>query len=252
MRCSLVWGTDGRPCQDHIWIGGGELIHKPTNERKPWNGKQIGKLLLIVTVADPEWFTAKGKPITYTGAFVELYKWKNFGQVHKIHGMVELDKWHVSMAENPRNLDAHRIIEVSSVLHSAHVVPRDQDKMVFYVNNYIDWDQFNQLYDADWFNKSIRNADAVARKLGPASIKATNLRLEVAKKEVQKKHKVVERWKAEAAAAKQQRDRRDISSSNEDDDNNYNDTDDTNPDQEDNLNPVQGRNSSRRAGNDTD
>ena len=63
--------------------------------------------------------------------------------------MVELDKWQASMAENPCNLGAHRIIEVSSVLHSVHIVPRDQDRMVFYVNNYIDWDQFNQLYNAD-------------------------------------------------------------------------------------------------------
>ena len=161
---------------------------------------------------------------------MELYKWKNRGQVHEIHGMVELDKWHASTAENPRNLGAHRIIEVFLVLRSAHVVPRDQDRMVFYVNNYIDWDQFNQLYDADWFNKGIRNADAVARKLGPASIKATNLRLEVAKEEVRKKHEVVERRKAEAAAAKRQRDRGGISSSNEDDDNYYSDTDDTDPD----------------------
>ena len=39
LRCSLVWGTDRRLCQDHIWIGGGESIHEPTNESKPWNGK---------------------------------------------------------------------------------------------------------------------------------------------------------------------------------------------------------------------
>ena len=138
------------------------------------------------------------------------------------------------------------------ILRNANVVSRDQDKMVFYVNNYINWDQFNQLYDADWFNKDIRNADAVARKLGPASIKATNLRLEVAKEEVRKKHEVVERRKAEAAAAKRQRDRRDISSSNEDDDNYYSNTDDTDTDQKDNLNPIQGRNGGKRAGNDTD
>ena len=248
----MVWGINGRPRQDHIWIGGGKPIHEPTNERKPWNGKQIGKLLLIVTVADPERFTAKGKPITYTGAFVEFYKWRNRGQVHEIYGMVELDKWHASTAENPRNLGAHCIIEVSLVLRSAHVVPRDQDRMVFYVNNYIDWDQFNQLYDADWFNKGIRNADAVARKLGPASIKATNLRLEVAKEEVRKKHEVVERRKAEAAAAKRQRDRGGISSSNEDDDNYYIDKDDTDLDQEDNLTPVQGRNGGKRARDNTD
>ena len=151
-----------------------EPIHEPTNERKSWNGKQIRKLLLIVTVADPERFTAKGKQITYTGTFVELYKWRNRGQVHEIQGMVELDKWHASTAENPHNLGAHCIIEVSSVLRSAHVIPRNQDRMVFNVNNYIDWDQFNQLYNADWFNKGIRNADAVARKLRSASIKATN------------------------------------------------------------------------------
>ena len=162
---------------------------------------------MIVTVADPERFTAKGKPITYIGAFVELYKWRNRGQVHEINGMIELDKWHASTAENLRNHGVHRIIEVSSILHGAHVVPRDQDRMVFYVNNYIDWNQFNQLYDNDWFNKGIRNTDAVARKLAPALIKATNLRVEVAKEEVQKKHEVVKRRKAEAAAAKQQRDR---------------------------------------------
>ena len=29
------------------------------------------------------------------------------------------------------------------------MVPRDQDKFVFYVNNHINWDQFNKLYDLD-------------------------------------------------------------------------------------------------------
>ena len=104
---------------------GGEPIHEPTNEKKPWNRKQIGKLLLIVIVADLKWFRAKSKPIIYTGAFVELYKWKNRGQVNEIHGIVKLNKWHATIAENPRNLGAHCIIEVFLILRCAHVVPRD-------------------------------------------------------------------------------------------------------------------------------
>ena len=92
----------------------------------------------------------------------------------------------------------------------------------------------------------------MACKLRPASIKATNLRLEVAKEEVWKKQEIVERRKAEAAAAKQQRDRGGISSSNEDDDNYYNDIDDIDPDQEDNLHKVQGCNGGRGAGDNTD
>lgn len=34
----------------------------------------MGKLLLIVNIADSEQFMAKNKPIIYTKAFVELYK----------------------------------------------------------------------------------------------------------------------------------------------------------------------------------
>ncbi len=198
VQYSLEWGTSGQPRQDHIWIGRGE----PRNKGRPWNGKLIGKLLLAVTVADRERFTPKGKPVTYTGALVELYNWRNRGQVHEIHGMIKLEKIRASIAENPRNLSAHRIIEIFSVLHRAQVVPRDQDKVVFYVNNYIDWDQFNQLYDPDWIEKDIRNADVVARKLGPVSTRATNQRLEVAKEKRQKREKMVERRKTEAIVAK--------------------------------------------------
>ena len=52
---------------------GEEPIYQPSNEKKPWNGKLIRKLLLVVTVVDLESFTPKDKPVTYTGAFVELY-----------------------------------------------------------------------------------------------------------------------------------------------------------------------------------
>ena len=129
------------------------------------------------------------------------------------------------IAENPRNLGAHRIIEISSVLRSAHVVSRDQDKFVFYVNNYINWDQFNQLYDPDWIEKSIKNANAIVRKLGPASTRVTNNRLEVAKEERRKKEKIKERRKAEAMVVKRRRARGEMSLSSKDENDTGNDTD---------------------------
>ena len=152
--------------------------------------------------------------------------------------MMELEKMRTSTTENPRNLGAHRIIEISLVLRSAHVVPKDQDKFVFYVNNYIDWDQFNQLYDPDWMKKGIRNADAVARKLRPASTRATNDRLEAAREERRKREEMMERRKAEAMAAKRRRARGGISSSSEEED--ESDTgDDTDPDQANDKYPLQ-------------
>lgn len=132
------------------------------NDRKLWNEKKVEKLLLTVTVADPERFTTKSQPIIFTKAFVKLYNWGNFKQIHKIYKMVRLQKWRASTAKNPRNFDAHCIVKISSILHSAYIVCKDQEKFEFYVSNYIDWDQFNQLYDPDWLTKGIRNADAVA------------------------------------------------------------------------------------------
>lgn len=53
--------------------------------------------------------------------------------------------------------------------------------------------------------KSMRNANTFVRKLSPVSIRATNYRLEVAKKERRKREEMVERLKAEAMVAKQRR-----------------------------------------------
>ena len=118
------------------------------------------------------------------------------------------------------------------------MVPRDQDKLVFYVNNYIDGDQFNQLYDPDWIEKGIKNADAISCKLGPASTRATNNRLEVARKKRRKKEKIKERQKVEAIAAKWCRAREGISLSSEEED--ESDTrNDKDPDQAEDEYPLQ-------------
>lgn len=61
-----------------------------------------------------------------------------------------------------------------------------------------------------------------------------------------KKKEIVGRQKAEAAIAKSQRDRRDISLFNENIDNYYSDTDDTDLNQEDSLNLIQDDNNGRR------
>lgn len=79
--------------------------------------------------------------------------------------------------------------------------------------------------------KDTRNIYAVARKLGPALTGATNPRLEVAKKERQKREKMVERRKTEAIVAKYQKARREISLSSKEKENYKSNTGDKiNPD----------------------
>ena len=101
-------------------MGGNEL-----DERSSWGGKLVGRLLLTVTVADPQQLDQKGKPVMYTGAFVEICNWRSKKLVHKIYGIVELKKYPILKAENFLNLGGQQFYKISKVLQSAYIVPRD-------------------------------------------------------------------------------------------------------------------------------
>ena len=59
--------------------------------------------------------------------------------------------------------------------------------------------------------KKLWNVDAVARKLGLASIRASNYKLEIARKERQKREKILKKRKTKTMIAKGCKDRREIS-----------------------------------------
>ncbi len=124
-QCLLEWGSDKFLHQDYVWIGKREPENGLLKDKKSWNRKQIGKLLLILTIADSKQFTDKSKSITYIRAFVELYNRRNRRQVHEIYGIVEFGKMHTLMAKYPHNLGAYYIIEISSILCNAYIVPRN-------------------------------------------------------------------------------------------------------------------------------
>ena len=45
----------------------------------------------------------------------------------------------------------------------------------------MDWDKFPKLYDHNRIKKDIHNVNTITYKLGPALIRTTNYRLEIAK-----------------------------------------------------------------------
>ena len=100
-------------------------------------------------MVDPDRFIFKDKPTIYTGSLIILYNWRNRGQVHELYGIIELEKMCALITKNLYNLGIYRIIKILLVLCSTHIRSKDQNKFMVYVNNYINWDQFNQLYDSD-------------------------------------------------------------------------------------------------------
>lgn len=85
--------------------------------------------------------------------------------------MAELEKYSTPRVENPLNLGTHRFYKIPLILQSAQIVPRDNDDNVFYANNYIDCDQFNQLNNPMWQTKRTCITNTISPKLTPASRK---------------------------------------------------------------------------------
>lgn len=90
---------------------------------------------------------------------------------------------YILIAKNFYNQSIYWIIEIFLVLCNTYVGPKDQDKVTFYINNYIYGDQFNQLYNPNKIKKGIKNVNTVAYKLKFALTKVINQGLEIAKKE---------------------------------------------------------------------
>lgn len=61
---------------------------------------------------------------------------------------------------------------------------------MFYINNYIEYDQFKQLYNFFWIEYGIKNINAIACKPTLGLTKSNYNRLKVVRKKRQKNKKV--------------------------------------------------------------
>lgn len=161
VRCSPNWqGNAGKWRRDHVWL------QEYTDSHGDISAKRVGQLQLIVTILDPTRRDAKGKLATYTGALVKLLRPVDGGRPHRVHGMVEVKQWPVGNARRPRDLGAYRVYELSTISRSAHVIPAGgMGHDAFFVNNWIDWDQYNTLYDEDFLARGIRTANDIERRV---------------------------------------------------------------------------------------
>lgn len=106
--------------------------------------------------------------------------------------MAELKKYSSLKAENPLNFGAYQFYKIPSILWSAYLVPKDNNGNVFYINNYINWDQSNWFNDPIWQIKGTRIANVILQKLTPTSKKAIEQRQKASKKIVQIKKAIIE------------------------------------------------------------
>ena len=119
--------------------------------RTPLSKRLVGQLQLIIIVLDIERLDKYGIYKQYTGAMVELLQPLNYRLLYLTHSIVEVKRWPYLNRQVLRN-DCFYLMP--SVLRSAYIIPATIScPDLYYINNYINWDQYNTLYLDNFLKK---------------------------------------------------------------------------------------------------
>ena len=171
IRCSEDWRNSGSPRCDFVWVQEYGCLDKSTSEVEQIQGRMIGRSILFITVKDVECEPGPdGQVPRYYGTILSMMRLRNKGRAHAIHGMIEFEDSPVPEHTAPKTGRNGKIrcYDIQTVHRSVHAVPArlDDNNRLWYVNNFIDWDSYNTLFNSDWREENKREVKKVKRRLG--------------------------------------------------------------------------------------
>ncbi len=125
------------------------------------NDKLMKQLQIIITVHDSLHQDDNEKSVQYSRTLIELLKLKNNEVLNALHDMIEVEQWLKNTVKKSWYLECQQFYNMSTILRSAHLISTESKKF-FYVNNYINWDTFNILYEESFLKKKVQKMNELA------------------------------------------------------------------------------------------
>ena len=110
VRCKEGWQAGKEWCQDYVWV------QDTKTDGSLLSGKRVGQLQAIVTVIDHQPHDTNGTAVQYTAGLINLLRFRHNGNVHSIHGMVEVEDWLVVHSKNRRDIGHRCFFNMSTIL----------------------------------------------------------------------------------------------------------------------------------------
>ena len=103
--------------------------------------------------------------LKYIDAFIKFFQFENLNVIDHHHDIMKVKTWHASDARNSHNIDVWWFYQMFTILCSAHVISIELQNDTYYINNYIDWNTYNIIYDSDFFSQEMRAACDYERQI---------------------------------------------------------------------------------------
>jgi hypothetical protein len=85
VRYKEEWQAGKEWRQNYVWV------QDTKTNRSLLGGKRVGQLQVIITVIDHQWHDTNCTAVQYTRALIDLLRFRYNGNVHSVHGMVEVE-----------------------------------------------------------------------------------------------------------------------------------------------------------------
>jgi len=156
--CTPNWQRKGDP-----WRRDCVLVQKWLEDTETalstLNSWLFDRLWIIISVADSLQENGWGKLKQYISTLVDLFKSMNKGCSHDVHNIIELNDWPAHVFNNSWFIEGWRFYIMSTILQSVHIISASLKKRqrikgaMYYLNNFIDWNSYNSIYEEDFLTK---------------------------------------------------------------------------------------------------
>jgi hypothetical protein len=141
--------------RNHVWVRkefSNQTFFSISSEKK-----LIEQIFCILSIRDSECRNEKNKSYVYSDVLLNIKRSRRQKKLNKIIEMIELKNWRGEIARHSRNLRANRIYDISNVIRSVHVISDESGH--YYVNNYVNWNTYNTIYDEDFMKSGITKVE---------------------------------------------------------------------------------------------
>lgn len=128
----------------------------PQGALYPWQSRMIEELQLVFTVKDKDLgnrdiYTQFSK---YTGDLINLLQWQQQRDIYSIYCLIKVESWPMTEVRNQEFLIKEKIYSILLIIRRGNMVLAIAPPIQYwFINNYINCDQYNTLYDKNFKRK---------------------------------------------------------------------------------------------------
>ena len=118
--------------------------------------RRVKRLKFMIIVLDHERIKTDERLREYIKTFIERLNWVTDEKSNIIHGMFEARVLSKNKSKNFRKLDYCCFYDLCNIIRNVYLVLTTQFYIRIFINNFIDWDQYNMIFDSEFIRNEIR------------------------------------------------------------------------------------------------